>query len=154
MSSCNRSDRVLDYVLGLMDEDGRREFERHLEGCRSCREELELERAVARRLREMEPAPPDLAASVSSGLLAMRRRWASWRSGLSAAGMVVALTILLLNLMRFLPPNVERQLEAALRILERNAASLQGSGVLLATLAAGTALASLAGLVAWMLPEE
>jgi hypothetical protein len=31
---------------------------------------------------------------------------------------------------------------------------VQGSGVLLATLATGTALAGLAGLVAWMLPEE
>jgi anti-sigma factor RsiW len=154
MSSCDRSDRVLDYVLGLMDGDGREEFERHLEGCSSCRRELELERAVARRLRELEPAPPDLAASVSGGLIAMRRRWASWRSGLSVAGMVTALAVLLVNLTRFLPPNVDRQLEAALRVLQRNATSVQGSGVLLATLATGTALAGLAGLVAWMLPEE
>jgi hypothetical protein len=68
--------------------------------------------------------------------------------------MVTALAVLLVNLTRFLPPNVDRQLEAALRVLQRNATSVQGSGVLLATLATGTALAGLAGLVAWMLPEE
>ncbi len=154
MSSCDRSDRVLDYVLGLMDGRERGEFEAHLEGCRHCREELELERAIASGLRVMEEPPPDLAASVGRSLVTMGRGRFSWRSLVSAGGMVAAAVMLVLNLVRFLPPNADRQLEAALRILQRNAASVQGSGIILATLGAGTVLAGLAGLLAWMIPEE
>ncbi len=154
MSSCDRSDRVLDYVLGLMNSREREEFEAHLKGCRRCREELELERAIAAGLRVMEPPPLDLAASVSRRLVVMGRSRLTWRSAVSAGGMLAAAAMLVLNLMRFLPPNAARQLEAVLRVLQRNAASLQGSGILLATLGAGTALAALAGLLAWMIPEE
>jgi hypothetical protein len=98
--------------------------------------------------------PADLAASVGRSLVAMGRSRLTWRSAVSAGGLLAAMGMLVLNLMRFLPPNADRQLEAAIRVLQRNAASAQGSGILLATLGAGTVIAGLAGLVAWMLPEE
>jgi anti-sigma factor RsiW len=145
---------VLDYVLGLMDGREREDFEAHLEGCRHCSEELELERAIAAGLAEMERPPVDLAPSVSRRLVTLGRGRISWRSFVSAGGMVAAAVMLVLNLVRFLPPNADRQIEAALRVLQRNAASVQGSGILMATLGAGTVLAGLAGLLAWMIPEE
>ena len=154
MSSCDRSDRALAYLLGTMAASEREGFEEHLRDCPDCRSELELERAVARGLRRMEAPSADLAALVSQKLVAMGHRGLRWRNLVSAGGMLAAAAMLVLNLMRFLPPNADRQLEAALRILQRNAASIQGSGIILATFGIGTLMATLAGLVAWMLPEE
>ena len=52
MSSCSRSADILPYLMGELGEDDRVLFERHLEGCSACRDELRLERALQNGLIE------------------------------------------------------------------------------------------------------
>jgi len=67
MNSCSRSTSVLSYLLGELDEDERFLFEKHLDSCSLCRDELRFERILQNRLVECtkpDTAPPELRLNV------------------------------------------------------------------------------------------
>ncbi len=83
MSSCSRSTSVLSYLLGEMDEDDKVLFERHLENCPFCRDELRLERILQKGLSECtkpSAAPPELRLNVlKKTLTAQQPRFPFWQ---------------------------------------------------------------------------
>lgn len=71
-------DEVGAYVLGALDPDEARAFERHLEGCPGCREELDALRPAADLLpRSVEPVAPP--ASLKASLMEIVEREAHER---------------------------------------------------------------------------
>lgn len=154
MSSCDRSDEVLAYLTGTMEPAERDDFEQHLAGCPSCRSELELERAVSSLLADGVKAPADLRLQVRRRLLLKSKSAFPWRALGAIAGMLAAVAVLLTSLLHLLPPNVDRQLEAMLRVLERNFLSVGSTGIVGFWLLLGVCLAGLATLVASAIPED
>ena len=83
MSSCSRSTSVLSYLLGELDEDDRVLFEKHLENCPICRDELRLERSLQNGLVECtkpHAAPPELRLNVLKRTLTVHQpRFPFWQ---------------------------------------------------------------------------
>ncbi|MBD3370214.1 hypothetical protein GF402_07625 [Candidatus Fermentibacteria bacterium] len=154
MTSCSRSDKVLAYLTGMLKPEERADFEEHLAGCRLCQRELELERAISGRLADGAEAPARLRLQVRKRLLLAYKPTFPWKSLAGIAGMVAAVALLVTSLARLLPPSTDRQLEAMLRIVQRNFASLASTGILGSWLLVGIALAGLATLIARVIPED
>ncbi len=56
MNFCQHSSKIIDYVLGLLAENDRTEFEEHLQTCTVCQRELTIETTVEKILSvELEP---------------------------------------------------------------------------------------------------
>jgi anti-sigma factor RsiW len=52
MNSCQRAERLIDYLLKQLTEEEKKEFEAHLKSCELCRQELQLERVIESELSE------------------------------------------------------------------------------------------------------
>jgi anti-sigma-K factor RskA len=89
-------DLVVGYALGLLDEDERREFDSHLGGCESCRDEVVAltETSAALAYAAEGPAPPDAlrgrivdAARAERGKVMPLRRYRRpvWLASVAAA---------------------------------------------------------------------
>lgn len=56
MNSCQYSEKILDYVLGLLPEREKEEFKQHLQSCAVCQRELRLETTIGDELAaELQP---------------------------------------------------------------------------------------------------
>jgi hypothetical protein len=56
MNLCEYSDQVLDYRLGRLTVEQKREFEAHLESCEICQQEMAIETAIEKELAiELQP---------------------------------------------------------------------------------------------------
>jgi len=103
----SRSEDLAAYVLGALDGDEVAAFERHLEGCERCQEEMRwLEPAVATLPETIErlEAPPQLRETLMAEVLedvreaegrpARRRSWRQWvlkpAMGLAVVALLVA----------------------------------------------------------------
>ena len=99
MSSCSRSNNVLSYLLGELDEDDNVLFEQHLENCRHCRDELRLERTLQNGLTECtkpNAAPPELRLNVlKRTMTAQQPRFPFWQIAVTLlSGTAVFLVLL------------------------------------------------------------
>ena len=99
MSSCSRSNNVLSYLLGELDEDDKFLFEQHLENCRHCRDELRLERTLQNGLTECtkpNAAPPELRLNVlKRTMTAQQPRFPFWQIAVTLlSGTAVFLVLL------------------------------------------------------------
>lgn len=83
MSSCSRSNNVLSYLMGELNEDDKALFEKHLETCHVCRHELKLERVLQNGLVECtlpDAAPMGLRLKVLSRIPTVRQpRFPFWQ---------------------------------------------------------------------------
>jgi|WetSurMetagenome_2_1015567.scaffolds.fasta_scaffold00282_29 hypothetical protein len=73
MKFCNRSEEVLDYLLGAMDASGRSGFEQHLASCPVCSAELALERSIEGRLRTPPVPPEELQRRIERAIAVLTR---------------------------------------------------------------------------------
>jgi hypothetical protein len=56
VNSCPHSEKILDYVLGLLSEQEQEDFKIHVQGCPLCQHELNLEITIGDELRaELQP---------------------------------------------------------------------------------------------------
>lgn len=56
MNSCPYSEKVIDYLLGLLSEQENEEFKAHAQRCAVCQQELHLESAIENELAsELQP---------------------------------------------------------------------------------------------------
>lgn len=83
MNSCSRSTSVLSYLMSQLDEDDRVLFEKHLDNCPICRDELGLERTLQNGLTECtkpHAAPPELRLNVLKRTLTVHQpRFPFWQ---------------------------------------------------------------------------
>lgn len=93
------TDRLSEYLDGVLAERERRELEAHLEDCAACRATVEELRAVMARARALEPLVPgsDLWPGVAARMAprsAAPAGWWSWRLSLSLPQAALAATAL------------------------------------------------------------
>jgi len=117
MNSCSRSTSVLSYLLGELDEDERLLFEKHLDSCSICSDELELERILQKRLvgcTKPDAAPPELRLNVLRRTLTVQQpRFPFWQIAVTLLSGTTAFFILLQVL------SGSRLLETSFRTLMR-----------------------------------
>lgn len=100
---CNRYRELLGaYVLGRLEEDERRELERHISECPRCRAEVSELRSVTELLplarvpeaSDEEPGPPpDLEEQVVAEAESRRWRERSWSRALTAAAVLLLVVV-------------------------------------------------------------
>src|SRR5687767_3708608 len=149
------TDHAASYVLGALDEDERRAFEAHLEGCARCREDVSQYADATQLIAQSVPvvAPPAAlrervlaeAGATRPIATARSRRPAFWRWS-AAAGFVLAVGAGLLYLNeRAARSDAEQRANAALA----RATSAESAAAL-----AGTTLAERDSLLAALLAED
>lgn len=156
MSSCSRSTSVLSYLLGELDEDDRVLFEKHLESCPICRDELGLERILQNGLSECTKpgaAPPQLRLNVLRRTLTMQRpRFPVWQITATLLAGAAAFFVLLQGLRD--SSLLETGAGLLTRFIDGVLATLEHANSLPLVIGAGIALVGIASVVASLLPEE
>jgi anti-sigma factor RsiW len=99
MRTCNAFDKYRDGELNAAD---RKEFERHLDSCRECREKASLLNNVVRVLKQEEIRPLDLADRVARQAFSSRPSWDSLVASYLRPGPAFAFLTLMLVLFSFL----------------------------------------------------
>ena len=92
------------YVLGELTEEEERELERHLEGCRACRGDLDELRSADGLLRAASASPPP---ELKDWVLARARNegprpstWSRWRVWVPAAAALLVVALLSIGVLR------------------------------------------------------
>lgn len=156
MSSCSRSTSVLSYLLDELEEDDKVLFERHLENCPFCRDELRLERILQNGLSECtkpSAAPPELRLNVlKRTLTAQQPRFPFWQIAVTLLS-GTAVFLVLLKVLRG-----SGLLETGFGLLMRFAngifATLEPANSLPLMIGLGIVLIGIATGVASLLPEK
>ncbi|RKZ07430.1 hypothetical protein DRQ25_11600 [Candidatus Fermentibacteria bacterium] len=156
MNSCSRSTSVLSYLLGELDEDERVLFEKHLDSCSICSDELELERILQSRLVECtqpDTAPPELRLTVLKRTLTVQKpRFPFWQIAVTLLSGTAALLVLLqvLSGSRLL----ETSFRTLIRFVDEIFITLVQANSLPLMICSGIALIGITTTVASLLPEE
>jgi len=156
MSSCSRSNNVLSYLLGELDEDDKVLFEQHIENCPLCREELRLERILQNGLTEsMKPnaAPPELRLNVlKKTLTAQQPRFPFWQIAVTLLS-GTAVFIVLLKVLRG-SHLLEKGFGLLMRVIDEMFATLEPANSLPLMIGLGIVLIGITTVVASLLPEK
>ena len=156
MNSCSRSTSVLSYLLGELDEDDRVLFEKHLESCPICREELGLERTLQNGLVECtkpDAAPPELRLNVLRRTLTVHRpHFPVWQIAVTLLSGAAAFFVLLQGLRG--SSLLETGTGLLTRFIDGAFATLEHANSLPLVIGAGIVLVGIASVVASLLPEE
>lgn len=156
MNFCNRSEEVLDYLLGTMEQDRRASFENHFASCPICSGELSLERRIEAGLQKTLVQPEGLDERIATAIRllarpARRNSYATRIFGGTAAAAVLASACWLLTarfLEGLLPSGAMGELTRALTQLTSSA------GANLGTLITAGTLTAAAVTIAAILPGE
>ncbi|MCK4807239.1 MAG: zf-HC2 domain-containing protein [Candidatus Aegiribacteria sp.] len=156
MSSCSRSTSVLSYLLGELNEDDMVLFEKHLESCPICRDELRLERSLQNGLVEFTKpgaAPPELRLNVLKRTLTVQRpRFPFWQIAVTILSGVAAFLVLLQVLSG--SSLLETGIGLLIRFIDEILATVERIDSLTLMIGAGIVLVGITSVVASLLPEE
>ena len=101
---CEDKETLVAYLYGEIDDDGRREVERHLRSCAACAAETEGLQAVRRDLESWMPPDAELGFAVVPKPATVLRssRWASvttmpWWAQVAAAALVIGVGVAIAN---------------------------------------------------------
>jgi anti-sigma factor RsiW len=156
MNFCNRSEEVLDYLLGSMERERRVSFESHLSSCPVCSRELSLERRIEDGLKASLARPDDLESRIEVALRILARQarprpyFGRILAGVAAAAVLVSACWLISYrfLEGFVPSGAMGELMRALSQLTSSA------GANLGTLVTAGTLTAAAVTIAAILPGE
>ncbi len=105
MNSCQHSEKILEYVLGLLPERENEEFKKHLQSCAVCQRELRVETNIEKELAvELQPGYIEERVHVKLALRQTLRVGFSWLYALRMAAYGVTVMVLAL----VLPPIILR----------------------------------------------
>lgn len=156
MSSCNRSNNVLSYLMGELNEDDKALFEKHLESCPICRLELRLERVLQTGLVECtqpEAAPAELKLNVLSRIQTMYRpRFPFWQIAVTLLSGSAAFLILLRILRGSSLP--ETGIVLLTNLIDDIFTSIKNADSIFLMIGAVVIFAGIASILASLLPEE
>jgi|GEM_PF-1146101 len=156
MNFCNRTEEVLAFVLGTMDQAGRASFESHLATCPVCSRELAIEQRIDRALAAPVEAPQELGERLGEALAVLAKpagsrlhtprilSWIAAAAVLTVLGWMISVRLL----EGVLPPGAMGQLAGVLTRLTSSA------GANLGTLIAAGSLTAAAVAIASLLPGE
>ena len=156
MSSCSRSTEVLSYVLGELEGDDKVLFEKHLENCPLCREELRFERILQNGLTECvkpDAAHSELKLNVLKRTLAGQRpKFPFWQV---AATLLSGATIffVILNIARSLTLP-EAGIGLLIRFIDEASVLLARADSLSILIVSGIVLTGITTFVVSVLPEK
>jgi len=115
MNSCQYSDKVIDYMLGLLQPDQRKEFETHLAKCPVCQREMKLESMITTEFEKtMEPGQIEHVVLAKLRLRREMNKGFSW--GYAVRGAAYGLAAAILGLV-FIPPLLTLFITALSRIV-------------------------------------
>jgi len=142
--------------MGELDEDDKVLFEKHLESCPICRDELRLERTLQNGLIECtkpDAAPSELRLNVLKRTLTEQRsRFPFWQIGVTFLSGAVAF-LFLLQILRG-SSLFETSFELLIRFINEIFATLENINSLPLMIGAGIVLVGIVSVVASLLPEE
>jgi hypothetical protein len=102
MNSCQHSDKVIDYMLGLLPPEQHKEFESHLTTCSACRREMKLESLITSEFEKtMEPGHIEQMVLAKLRLRREMNKGFSW--GYAVRGAAYGLAAATLGFV-FIPP--------------------------------------------------